>query len=310
VQIGELNGPWIGGGGKHRLRESAPQGERPARKTSVFCKEVEMKAIKLAGLVAALTSTGAFGVMVNYNISSPVAGATFASEAVAPASISWAVALVASNDTQGVATYVADIEILKDGALFASAVFHGEPLPPPEITPNSDFLWVFDYQGRSFGVGAPVTDSARLGGAGMGGVQSAGSVSTPGKLVGFGAGYAVPWDPIRGSGKTLTGNMAWGVGLDSRKSVLLLDPEGAYTVQGGYIDGPFPAGEYTVRVVPGSTNYLKPGLDLDQPLAGNFAEPCQPGQVMGSEFSFTVLPEPATMLLLVGGALVLRRRRA
>lgn len=266
-----------------------------------------MKAIKLAGLVAALITPGALGVMVNYNISSPVAGTTYPSEAAAPLSIPWSVGLVASEDTKGVAVYVADIEIYKDGVLFTSAVFHGEPFPP-DPTPNSDFLWVFDYQGRSFGVGAPVTDSARLGGAGMGGIYSAGSVSTPGKLVGFGAGYAVPWDPIRGSGKTLTGNMAWGVGLESRKSLLLLDPEGEYTVQGGYIDGPFPVGQYLVRVVPGNTNYLRPDLDLDQPQAGNFASPCQPGEVMGSEFLFTVLPEPATMLLLVGGALVLRRR--
>jgi len=252
--------------------------------------EAEMKAMKVFGLAVALTASTAMGATVTYNISSSVAGQTIA----AGTAVDWMVSLVASEgDNQGVATFVADVLVLGPGDVLINKTLG-----------LAEWAYSFNYLGRGPG---SLADSGRLGGLGMSGVLSTGTNATPGKLEGFGAGYAVPWNPVRLSGKNYIGDMVWGLGLESRKAALLFDPAGNYDVAGGVIDtAGLPDGWYTVKVIPGSTNILQMGLDLSQPLTGNFASPATG---VGSEFRFYI-PEPTTLLLLAGAGLLIRRRMA
>lgn len=249
-----------------------------------------MKAMKVFGLAVALTASTAMGATVTYNISSSVAAQTIA----AGTPVDWMVSLVASvGDNQGVATFVADVLVLGPGDVLINKTL-GE----------AEWAYSFNYLNKG---PATLADSGRLGGLGMSGVLSTGTNSTPGKLEGFGAGYGTPWNPTRLSGKVYVGDMVWGLGVESRKAALLFDPAGNWDVAGGVIDTTgLPDGWYTVKVVPGNTNVLQTGLDLNQPQTGSFASPAT---AVGSEFRFYI-PEPATLLLLAGAGLLIRRRMA
>lgn len=249
-----------------------------------------MKAMKVFGLAVALTAGTAMGATVNYNVTSTMAGQTIA----AGTPVDWTLSLVTSEgDNQGVAVFVADLLFIGPGGSLVNKTLD-----------VAEWVYSFNYLNKG---PATFADTGRLGGAGMGGIQSTGNNAMPGKLEGFGAGYAVPWDPVRWTGKAYTGNMVWGVGMESRKSVLLWDPSGNYDMAAGVLDtSDLPDGLYTVKVVPGNTNILQAGLNLDEPLSGNFASPATG---VGSEFTFYI-PEPTTLLLLAGAGLLIRRRMA
>jgi len=248
-----------------------------------------MKAIKLAGLVGMLLASGAMASNVAFTLMSPQDGAIL--NPLDP--ISWSTKVdVTGGDSQGLAAYVADLEMVGPGATTLNL---------------ATFSLAYDVRVGSGPV--EVTEVAALGGAGMYGVTSQGNNATPNKLVGFGAGYGPwsdPWNPT-----TKKGKQAWGVGLASRKSVMLLNHDGTddYLLNEGTFLAPTEIGLYTVTLTPGRPNVLKAGLDFNAVQAGEFV--AQADQYTGDSFTFTVIPEPVTMLLIASGAgLLLRRRRA
>jgi hypothetical protein len=169
----------------------------------------------------------------------------------------------------------------------------------------------------------------------------------PGKLYGFGSSYPtvyVPFgdyvDPDTGN-HTYSGSSTWGVGLSSRKSALLGDPNGTYnlveatykTGTGAYdnrirlrdfIAGPSD-GNFELRWIPtGTHKVLRTTFAVDttdangvfyaagttipwDTYSGNVL--AQQADAVGSSIFFTVTPEPVTMLLLGIPAVFLRRRR-
>ncbi len=136
---------------------------------------------------------------------------------------------------------------------------------------------------------------------------SAGTVSTKGKIAGISAGYGLPWQYPR---------YTRGIGLPGFEGVLMGQAAGTpYVTNDGTIPtDELPLGTYTVKLVVDSTFVLKTYkgttttvLNWDTTLT---ALPSQSAVKVGSQFVFEIVPEPATMLLLAGAGLFLRRRTA
>jgi hypothetical protein len=67
-------------------------------------------------------------------------------------------------------------------------------------------------------------------------------------------------------------------------------------------------GTYTVTLDPGGANALDPDVDLSVDHQGGFRVWLDDASVFGDAFSFTVLPEPASLILLAAGLILLRRK--
>jgi len=122
------------------------------------------------------------------------------------------------------------------------------------------------------------------------------------------------YNHYRLSGKAWVGEQTWGVGRADRQSTLLQAAAGGvYPVMGGRFDvSGLPLGTYKLKAFVDSGAVLDNDAPYESgpfPLNGvtvNVAE----GDLVGSEFVFTIVPEPATMLLLGIPTVFLRRRRA
>jgi hypothetical protein len=255
-----------------------------------------MKAVKIAGLISVLVAANAMAyTTATWTVAGPAS-------VVENAPVPWAasVALTAgplgggsSDASQGMANYAITIELRNSsGALVPIA------LSPANFT-------------QSFKVGglgpADVKAINTDGGPGYEGPSSAGTVSTPGKIAGMSAGYGLPWKYPR---------YTRGIGLPGSEGVLMGAAAGTpYVINDGVIDTTGLAqGTYTVKLVVDSTFVLKTYkgttttvLNWDTTLT---SLPSESAVKVGSLFTFEIVPEPATMLLLAGAGLFLRRRTA
>ncbi len=65
---------------------------------------------------------------------------------------------------------------------------------------------------------------------------------------------------------------------------------------------------YTFFLTPTAGSVLNSNADLTQPLGGGFRQAVVGGDLVGSEVSFTLIPEPALSFVLLGALTLIRRR--
>jgi hypothetical protein len=121
--------------------------------------------------------------------------------------------------------------------------------------------------------------------------------------IGIGQGnYAAPAeDPVIG-GTTL------GFGYDVANAAGTGD--GSWVMHYGILDTTgWDKQTYVFVVTTTAGNVLKSGVDLTQPQGGGFREAVTGSDLIGTTFSFTLVPEPTCLSLLALGGLALIRRR-
>lgn len=251
-----------------------------------------MKAVKIAGLAVALMAATAAAQttgMVNYNLTATAS----TNQEFAPLTIEWAMDVVVTGNNQGLAQYVADLSLVR--------VDQGPAQSVPVALGLADFTKSFNVAGNAPS-GATVTTGYLQGGPGMG-LGTAGNADTPGTLVGFGAGFTPPWTYTPKASRYTPG-----VGLASATGMLHADAHGKFTLNNGVIEVPtgLAAGVYRLVLTAGQTNVLNAGLNLLTNLDVGYATPADKA---GDVFEFEIVPEPATLLLLAGAGLFIRRRR-
>jgi hypothetical protein len=286
-----------------------------------------MKAIKFAGLVAILLAPAAMAVVAT-DVTYTVRGEAFDPSfnpidinaiPMTPAQpypdnqlgnyISWAISVDVTGDNQGMAGIIINMGVAPQGAPMGTWA-------PINMGPKIDSFsryWPAVYKAPGAGAAGTVKDPAGAGGPGLNvlpslGDEAAGDVAFIEQL---GAGV-LDWNPrLYNSKSGWSGDQVWGVGMASRKTVLLQAGDaGTYDLFAGYIytDG-LPAGTYDVMILPRSSAVLKPGINLNLAQQGVTQDvPKENLHAVG--FSFTIVPEPATLVLLAGAALLYRRRRA
>ncbi len=120
--------------------------------------------------------------------------------------------------------------------------------------------------------------------------------------IGIGAYTALAEDPVLG-GQTL------GFGTDIANGIG--GGDGSWWFHTILIDTTgWDKQEYTFNLTTTAGNVLRPDVDLSQPLGGGFRQSVLGSDLHGTSISFTLIPEPATLGLLLLGALALVRRRA
>lgn len=256
-----------------------------------------MKAVKIAGLISLLVAANAMAVAESSTVTWTIGTA---SPAVMPgAPVDWAASVAVSTTCMGLWSYQFTVEVRDSANGLANVDFNGNV-----SAPVSSF--------KVGGVGpATVRDNKAAGGPGFSGMSGSsidGTFGTIGKLTGVASGMASPFN------KT---NHVWGVGLAGRKAALLANPEGAFVLHNGNIPtAGLVAGTYTVKLIPeaGATLKITKGttttvLNYD---TGTFTSMPSTDTVtnVGSMFTFVVVPEPATMVLLAAAGLFIRRRHA
>jgi len=231
-----------------------------------------MKAVKIAGLVSLLVAGSAMAVpTATWTVSSADAGAI-----VTPgSSVAWDASVAVTTDCKGLANYAITLLLQKEGAAV-----------PYTFAPAAK-------------------NAALMATAGYTGPSSTGTFSTPGKLAGLSAGTGTPW-----AGPP----WVWGVGLDARKNAFGIAPTGKFVLNSGAIDTTGLAeGTYTVKLEVNSSFVLKTYKGTTTTLlnydVAQTALPTESATKVGSTFTF-VVPEPATMILLAGAGLLIRRRQA
>jgi len=198
----------------------------------------------------------------------------------------------AGYEIQGVANFVYDLELhagTAEGPLVAAATFMsdintGSPLASAAFARSMN---LFDLgPGR-------VIDGIMSGGPMMG-TYTYPTNPSDGTLLGMGAGYS-SWSR---TGLTLT---TAGVGIEGGLMGLVPVTEGQIDLTG------LPEGMYALTCIPGAgVNVLRGDIDLTQD-QNAFAVAAD--QTVGDAITFTVVPEPTTLLLLALGSIPLLRRR-
>lgn len=281
-----------------------------------------MKAIKLAGLVALLLASS---VMANQVVVSARAVAfdylgndVDLSMPIDPADpahgggvlLMWTSYVDVSGANQGLAGLVASMGVAKDGA--GAGVW----APVQQLDDTGSLYYPAVYKAPGTGANGSIADVAGAGGPGMGKGASRGYPAAGQFYVGqFGAGY-LDWSARRYKTSPLpkawVGDQQWGVGMAARKTNLLAaGAEGTFDVLEGIVDiTALPAGTYSAKydLATMSSKVIAQGVNL------NIDQPSVPlievAPVQGDVFGFTIVPEPATLLLLAGAGLLYRRRRA
>lgn len=286
-------------------------------------KEAEMKAIKLAGLVALLVAPMAMAtdgnVVWSVRLSTDTNGNTLAPANVPQSTTSLyaTISVAVTGDNQGLYSSVMDVS-LKD--MTAGTIV-------PWVIPTANVIWKPVYVapgGPQTGVG--INQTAGAGGPGMNANSSVGTFATDkAYLTQLGVFYPSQWsgrhatedtDPetLEPLGTyTWSGDQVWGVGLSSRKAALLKTGQTIYDVeririqlnQAGWVTGH----SYQVELRLASAAVLNSGIDLEQvdPIIASISTAVVP---TANNANFYWVPEPATLVLLAAAGLLYRRRRA
>ena len=93
-----------------------------------------------------------------------------------------------------------------------------------------------------------------------------------------------------------------GIGIGERP------PGGLWFLAEGALDYPAAPGDYTVGLTPTYAQFIRPDVDLTQDQEGAYYEAFAAEDIFGDSVTFTVLPEPASVLLLATGLFLLRRK--
>ncbi len=237
-----------------------------------------------------LLASNALAVTATFTVSNPDGRTTYA----AGENVPWTLAVDLTSDCSGLHGYGGALEVRNStNALIASV------LPASTFTPS------FHVEGNGPG---SLIDTWIDGGPCMNSFYNPGA-PTPGKLDQMFAMFGPQW---RGGTSFGAGRMYWGVGLASRKAVLLGDANADYVINNGVIPtAGLPDGTYTVRFVPSLLNALKTtqdgtplNYDTDLILIG-----VSTGVTPAASSLTFVIPEPAGLLLLAVGTAAVRRRR-
>lgn len=176
--------------------------------------------------------------------------------------VAWEAAVTVSGDNQGLAGYAFSLAVGPSPGPNAGGdgvwgTADDENLSAIILSPAT---WVSSFHVQGAPVPGSVKDPAGQGGPGLAVLTSAGTANLKaGELIQVGAGCLF-WDPVESVA---------GVGLESRKSVLLADPLGPYTLHAGEIptNGLSP-GAYTVVLIALRARVLRADLDLSQAQSG------------------------------------------
>jgi len=273
-----------------------------------------MRAIKLAvvvGLVAASSVLATDGKAV-FAISGSNTSPLNAIDLAVDPYLSMLTSVVVTGDNQGLGGFNFDIGIYP-----TATPTSGNEVPMP-LFAAAGVDWAAVYKAPGSGSVGTVKDEAGAGGPGMGVLPSLGN---PAAAVAYtaqiGAAHldwkARLYATYTGGGtrKKWQGDDTWGVGLESRKAVLLQDSVGTYDLWTGVIDlTGVPLGTYTVKLMPSGGSVLQAGLDLNTDQVGSTTFKLAAGDLTAAAFDFVIIPEPATLLLIAGAGLLIRRRRA
>ena len=230
--------------------------------------------------------------------------------------LQWTVSCVVTGNNQGLAGAVVSMAVKDVTQPF------GVWAPVDQDPGNLSLSAVYKAPGAA--VNGTVADNAGAGGLGAGAGASKGYPAIGVFYVDqMGMGY-LDWTARRYKTtipKGWVGNQQWGMGLDSRKAAILRDgAAGTYDLAEGFIEiTSLPPGTYQSVIVLKDQNnravttskVLDAGQDLNQDWpAVDMTEITGDNLRAGDTFSFTIVPEPATLLLLAGAGLLARRRRA
>jgi len=292
-----------------------------------------MKAIGFAGLVALLLASSVMGANTviwssraiafdgdgnPIDMGAPINPADYPSGVW----LQWDVYCDVTGDNQGLFGAVVSMGVKEVSApmgVWAPVHQDDENLAQPQV-----------FKAPGVGVNGSVADDASAGGVGAG-KGAAKGWAAPGDVffvAQMGMGY-LDWSPWRYKTtvpKGWIGKQQWGVGLASRKAAILRDGvDGYYDIGEGYIDiSSLPPGTYRSVIVLNdqdgrpitTSSVINSGQNLNTDLPSLEATVVTPagtgGNLLttGDYFEFTIVPEPATLLLLAGAALLYRRRRA
>jgi len=283
-----------------------------------------MKAIGFAGLVALLVASSVMGANTvtwsaravafdgdgnPIDMNAPINPADYPTGVW----LQWDVYCDVTGDNQGLFGAVVSMGVINTATgAWAPVVQDSENLSQPKV-----------YKAPGTAVNGSVADVAGAGGPGAGRGAAKGWPETAVFYIDqMGMGY-LEWNARRYKTtipKGWVGDQQWGVGMASRKADLLKDGvDGYYDLAEGFIDiSSLPNGTYKSKFdmpnITSSVIDLGTDLNTDQP-----ALPATPVTRFGTNgnwllegdyFQFTIVPEPATLLLLAGAALLYRRRRA
>jgi len=325
-ELGGADGARAASGGTGGIKASQGKGTREAR----VLNEAARGAGKLIGLVTLLCASTVFAEttdgVVTWNARAIAfdggTGNPIDLNAINPADhpggvwLQWTISCVVTGNNQGLAGAMVSMGVKEEIAPF------GVWAP---VHQNDDNLYLSPvYKAPGAAANGTVADNATAGGLGAG-PGAAKGWAIPGNVFyidQMGMGY-LDWQGRRY--KTTTpkgwiGNQQWGMGLDSRKAAILRDGvDGTYDLAGGVIDiTSLPLGIYRSMIVlkdqygqaiTGSKvinvgqdlNTDLPAIDMTTITGDNLRE--------GDIFRFTIVPEPATLLLLAGTGLLAHRRR-
>lgn len=305
-----------------------------------FKKEAEMKAVKFAGLILLVAgSVAAAGPMgtVTWNIA-PTAAVT-PIPAGTSKTITWVASVVAAGANQGLASFSYDMAVWAPGQIPFEAGQFPVAFQPAASTWATCYGVQSPVDGTRLGTKKRVIDSAAAaGGPGMyagAGLTTTGNI-TPGYyyIAAAGTGYSLAWassgdGPLRAvdSGEVdengdpimvVAGAVTAGIGRVDQASRLLSNGS-SFAITYGSIpvtnaaSGVWAPGVYTVTLRPNDTFVLNAGIDLNTFQDGTIVTQLAAADVNGggyASFTFTILPEPTTLLLLAGAGLLYRRRHA
>lgn len=217
--------------------------------------------------------------------------------------LNWTQSLRVQGDNQGLCSYVLDMGIrdLTSGT-WAPYIFNYDGS-------DGSRSWIPAYKSIKTN-GGTVKDPGDWGGPGLNAMATLGSGnSNVAYIAQFGAAM-LGYSPYVKTKNGYAGDQTWGVGLDSRKSVLLIDPQGTYDLAQGYIDlTGWAPGTYRLELIAVHAWVIQAGLDLNSAV-DNVVYEVPSANLAGGAFEFTIVPEPATLVLLAGAAMLVRRRRA